>query len=111
MHWSPYCLRSTSGRAREFRTAIRSSPPTSEWSPLLLERGPRIAITPSAIVISAIAGTKPPSGSDGDLKTWRSTDGGKTWTEGGRINDVIGAAREGLHTMTSGPGGMLFAAW
>src|SRR4051812_14587888 len=41
-------------------------------------RGPRIAITPSAIVISAVAGTKLPTGSDGDLKTWRSTDSGKT---------------------------------
>ena len=74
-------------------------------------RGPRIAITPSAVVISAVAGTKSPSGSDGDLRTWLSTDSGKSWTEGGRINDAAASAREGLHTMTAGPGGLLFAAW
>jgi len=74
-------------------------------------RGPRVAITPSAIVVSALVGTKMPKGSDGDLKTWRSTDGGKTWSEGGRINDVTASAREGLHTMIARPDGLLFAAW
>src|SRR5437870_3252568 len=42
-------------------------------------RGPRIAITPSAIVISAVIGTKMPPGADGDLTAWHSADGGKTW--------------------------------
>src|SRR5207248_4727718 len=74
-------------------------------------RGPRVAITPSAIVISAVTATKMPPGTDGDLKAWRSTDGGKTWSEGGRINDAVASAREGLHTMTAGADGLLFAAW
>ncbi len=66
-------------------------------------RGPRVAITRSGIVISAIA--------DGDLKAWRSTDGGKTWSTGVTINDKPSAAREGLHAMVAGPDGRLFAAW
>ena len=91
-----------------------SAPVKVAAAPLLAlgrHRGPRIAITPSAIVISALVGTKTPPGSDGDLKTWRSTDGGKTWSEGGRINDVTASAREGLHTMVARPDGLLFAAW
>ncbi len=65
-------------------------------------RGPRIAITPSAIVISAVVG---------NLKAWRSTDGGKTWSAGVTINDQPGAAREGLHAMVAGADGRLFATW
>src|SRR5437660_2804015 len=73
-------------------------------------RGPRVAITPSAIVISAMVGTKMPPGSDGDLKAWRSTDGGATWSGGVSINDVPGSAREGLHSIAAGTG-VLFATW
>jgi hypothetical protein len=100
-------------------------------------RGPRVVMTPDAIVISAIVGRKQPgahkmaghhdmakhheTGSagprpaegadqDGDLVSWRSTDGGKSWSSGVRVNDVPASAREGLHTMTYG-GGTLFAAW
>lgn len=72
-------------------------------------RGPRVAITPSAIVISAIAGTVG-KGQDGDLLAWRSTDGGKTWSKSIRINDVPAAPREGLHAMTA-KGDTVFAAW
>src|SRR5713226_10590740 len=70
-------------------------------------RGPRVAITPSAIVISAVGGTKMPPGADGDLKAWRSTDGGKTWSGSVVINDAPASAREGLHSMVAG-GGLLF---
>jgi hypothetical protein len=55
-------------------------------------------------VISAI-------GESGDLLSWRSSDGGRTWTPGPHINDAAGSAREGLHAMAAGPGGFLFAAW
>ena len=75
-----------------------------------MHRGPRIAITPSAIVISAVAGEKG-KGADGDLLVWRSTDDGKTWSAGKPINDVPSAAREGLHAMASGADGLLYAAW
>src|SRR5258708_3211246 len=91
-----------------------SAPVKVAEAPLLAlgrHRGPRVAITPSAIVISALVGTKDPPGSDGDLKSWRSTDGGKTWSAGVAINDVVASAREGLQTMVSGPDGLVFAAW
>src|ERR1700722_3144435 len=62
----------------------------AEGTPLSLgrHRGPRIAITPSGIVISAVID---------DLKAWRSTDGGKTWSAGVTVNDQPGVARGGLH--------------
>jgi hypothetical protein len=75
-----------------------------------MRRGPRIAMTPEAIVISAVAGEKG-RGADGDLIAWRSVNGGRTWSAGRAINAVPAAAREGLHTMAAGGKGMLFAAW
>ncbi len=73
-------------------------------------RGPRIAITPKAIVISAVSGEKG-MGRDGDILAWRSLDSGKTWSAASRVNDVEGSAREGLHSMAAGPDGALYAAW
>lgn len=75
-----------------------------------MRRGPRIALTPSAIVISAVVGEKG-RGADGDLIAWRSVDGGKTWSAGKAINDVSSSAREGLHAMAFGGKGVLFASW
>jgi hypothetical protein len=75
-----------------------------------MRRGPRIAMTPHAIVISAVVGEKG-RGADGDLLAWRSVDNGNTWSAGKAINDVRSAAREGLHTMAAGGKSMLFAAW
>ncbi len=86
--------------------------------PLSRHRGPRIALSGNAIVITAVAGSKADQGphahglpSDGDLMIWRSTDGGKTWSKGRAINDVSGSATEGLHSLTGDGKGMLFAAW
>ncbi len=70
-------------------------------------RGPRVAITPGAIVISAVGGEK----AKGDLFTWRSLDGGRTWSAGPKINDTPAATREGLHAMAAAPDGRLFAVW
>ena len=70
-------------------------------------RGPRVTILPHAIVISSVTG-KP---AVADLRVWRSTDHGKTWLAGGAVNDVPGAAREGLFAIGSDPKGNLFAAW
>ncbi len=72
-------------------------------------RGPRIAISAGAIVISAILGAKG-GGADGDLVSWRSTDGGTSWSGPTPISDVAGSAREGLHAM-AGAGEVLFASW
>ena len=74
-----------------------------------MHRGPRLAITPQAIVVSAIVGEKG-RGADGDLLAWRSTDGGETWSSGVKVNDVVASAREGLHAMAYG-GGVLYASW
>lgn len=86
--------------------------------PLTRHRGPRLAFSPEAIVITAVVGRTLAEGphahglpSDGDLIAWRSTDGGKTWTQGVRINDVAGAPTEGLHALAAADNGDLFAAW
>ncbi len=73
-------------------------------------RGPRVAFSGGALVISAVAGAQG-MGKDGDVVSFRSVDSGKTWSKAARINDVESSAREGLHAMVSGPGGVLFAAW
>ena len=75
-----------------------------------MRRGPRVAISNGTIVISAIVGAKG-RGADGDLVAWRSADQGKTWSSGKSVNDVPGAAREGLHSMAAGGKNTLFATW
>ncbi len=72
-------------------------------------RGPRIAIQSGNVIISAIVG-KQGGGQDGDLLAWRSSDNGKTWLKPVRVNDVAGAAREGLHSMAAG-NGWVVAVW
>lgn len=63
-----------------------------------------------SIVITAVVGERG-NGLDGDLMAWRSDDDGRTWSAGTRINDVPGAAREGMHGFASGGRGLLAAAW
>ncbi len=89
-----------------------------EILPLNRHRGPRIVMSGGVIAISAVGGKKLAEGphahglpSDGDLLNWRSADGGKTWSDGTRINDVPGAATEGLHALAGDAKGNLFAAW
>jgi hypothetical protein len=86
--------------------------------PLSRHRGPRIAISGGAIVVTAVVGRIAAQGphahgmaADGDLLAWRSLDGGRTWTSGTRINDVPAAAHEGLHALAAGRRGHLFATW
>ena len=81
-------------------------------------RGPRLVILKDALLISAIAGEKQSTGphahglpENGNLMVWRSIDNGATWTRAAVINDVPGAAREGLHAIAAGPDGELFAVW
>jgi hypothetical protein len=75
-----------------------------------MRRGPRVALSGKSIVVSAILGAKG-RGADGDLLAFRSTDGGMSWSTGKAINDVPGAAREGLHAMASGGDSTVFAVW
>lgn len=72
-------------------------------------RGPRIALAGGDIVITAVVGEQ--RGHDGDVVAWRSHDGGKTWSQGVKVNDVVAAAREGLHSLAAGRDGTLFATW
>lgn len=75
-----------------------------------MRRGPRVAATQGAVVVTAIGG-KQGKGRDGDVLAWRSPDGGRTWTGPQRINSVEGSAREGLHGMTAGPKGRMYCTW
>jgi len=95
-----YFASSTDG-GRSFSPPIK----VAETNALALgrHRGPRVNLLPDGMVISAVL--------SGNLIAWRSTDSGKTWTRTGAINDVPGAAKEGLHAMAAGPPSVLFAAW
>ncbi len=90
----------------------------AEIVPLHRHRGPRIALSGSTIVISAVTGRKLAGGShahglpsDGDLFVWRSIDRGKSWSRGIVVNDVAGAPTEGLHSLAGDARGTLYAAW
>jgi hypothetical protein len=63
-----------------------------------MRRGPRIAVTSSAVLVSLIAGPQG-AGKDGDVVLYRSTDQGATWEPGVIVNDVPAAAR-GLVVVT-----------
>lgn len=75
-----------------------------------MHRGPRIAGTSRALLVAAVIGRKG-GGADGDVVVFRSADRGATWTTPVVINDVPGAAREGLHAMAASPSGLVALAW
>jgi hypothetical protein len=78
----------------------------TEMSKLMLgrHRGPRIAISGDAILVSAI-------GELGDLYCWHSTDRGRTWSQAAAVNDQPTASREGLHAMAADSEGHVAAVW
>ncbi|MEO5819070.1 MAG: sialidase family protein [Vicinamibacteraceae bacterium] len=73
-------------------------------------RGPRIAVSREAVLVATIAGAKG-GGADGDVRLSRSLDGGRTWSPPVVINDVPGAAREGLHALAANDAGTVVVAW
>ena len=75
-----------------------------------MHRGPRIAATPSAVIVTMVAGPKG-GGLDGDVLLYRSTDGGLTFGAPIVINDVPGSAREGLHALAATDQGVVMLAW
>jgi hypothetical protein len=91
---------SSSADGRSFTAPVK----VSEQGALSLgrHRGPRVCFQSGNVVISAIRGEKG-RGQDGDLTVWTSKDGA-TWSQGTRVNDVEGSAREGLHGMACGNG-------
>ena len=70
--------------------------PISGEVSLGMRRGPRVAATNNAVLVAAVSGAQG-GGKDGDVVLTRSTDRGRTWSQPVVINDVPGAAREGLH--------------
>ena len=84
--------------------------PVSGKLALGMRRGPRIAATARAVLVAAVVGARG-GGADGDVVVFRSTDGSSTWAAPVVINDVPGAAREGLHAMAASPDGLVVIAW
>jgi BNR/Asp-box repeat len=89
-------------------------------------RGPRVVMAGNSILVSAIAADSaapghagkhaaPADGAgtsfDGNLVSWRSTDGGKTWSKPVVLNDHPTSAREGLHAMSADAAGNMAAVW
>ena len=108
--------RSSPDRGQTFGAAV----PIAQVGAIALgrHRGPRVVMLKDALVVTAIVGQRVATGPHahglpeaGDLTLWRSVDRGKSWTSTGVINDVPGAAREGLHAITADPKGNLFAVW
>ena len=75
-----------------------------------MRRGPRIAHSGKAIVVTAIGGAQG-RGRDGDILSYRSLDDGKTWLGPVKVNDVEASGREGLHAMTASEEGTLWCVW
>jgi BNR repeat protein len=73
-------------------------------------RGPRIAVTDQAVVVTAIVGEQG-GGKDGDIVAYRSTDEGRSWSPATVLNSVPGSAREGLHAAAANAGGLVAAVW
>jgi hypothetical protein len=75
-----------------------------------MRRGPRIAVTGKAVLVTGIAGTRG-GGADGDVLVHRSTDDGRSWSAPTIVNDVAGAAREGMHGMAANTSGLVVVTW
>lgn len=102
-----FCAMSTDG-GKSYRPAVR----VGEAGNLALgmRRGPRIAIADNTLVVTAVYGVQG-GGRDGELLAWRSEDSGKSWQGPVKVNDVLGAAREGLHGMAASVKGEVACAW
>jgi hypothetical protein len=81
--------------------------PTQGRLALGRHRGPRVALTGGAVVVTAMLAA---GRDDGDLFAWRSTDEGRTWSAPVRLNGVAASAREGLHGMAAA-GDTVAVAW
>src|SRR6185295_15520295 len=104
---SIYCSVSNDG-GRSFADPVR----VGELGKLALgmRRGPRVAVNESGVVVTAIA-AKQKRAPAGELWAWHSTDGGTTWQQPVTVNDVEGAAREGLHALAPGPRDQFAIVW
>ena len=78
-----------------------------------LRRGPRVAVTDQAIVVSYMESRFDGKKSHGsrDLLVLRSTDRGQTWSLPKRVNSVEHSAAEGLHSLAATRGGKVGVLW
>jgi hypothetical protein len=100
-----YAASTDQGRSFSKSKPVFSCPNMS----LGMRRGPRIAMGPAGPVVTAIGG-KQGKGRDGDILVWGRSENGE-WKKLGRVNEVEGSAREGLHNMTAGIDGQLWCCW
>ncbi len=102
-----YCAASSDG-GKSYGSPVR----VGEAGNLALgmRRGPRIAIAGESLVVTAVYGAQG-GGRDGELLAWHSINGGRSWQGPVTVNDVPGAAREGLHGMATSAKGELACAW
>lgn len=100
------CRRLHSGKEASAASLVTNAGKLS----LGMRRGPRIARSGKYATITAIIGVKG-GGADGDVRSFVSSDEGRTWMPGALVNDVPGSAREGLHAMAVAPDGTLACAW
>lgn len=67
-------------------------------------RGPQVAVAAGSLVVAAI-------GKAGDVVTWRSADGGRSWVGPTIVNRAKHAAAEGLLSVAAGAGDAVHAVW
>lgn len=75
-----------------------------------MRRGPRVAVKGGVLTVTATYGAQG-GGRDGDVLSFRSADGGTSWSGPVKVNDASGSAREGLHGMAIASDGTLACAW
>ena len=100
-------------RGRVFYATPESAPVAVADAPNLAlgnHRGPRLAFTRAAIVVTATIAPPGQEFTPGTLRTWRSTDRGATWSAGPRVSDP-GSGGMGFQGIASDGGKTLWAAW
>lgn len=73
-------------------------------------RGPRLAFTQNVIVITAGVGPADQQYGPNTLRSWRSTDHGKTWVSGANVS-TPGTGGMGFQAIASDGKQQIFAAW
>jgi hypothetical protein len=73
-------------------------------------RGPRIAVAGKTVVLAAIT-RRERDRTGGDLLAWRSADGGASWSDAVRVNDVATSAEEGLFDLAALADGRFAVVW
>jgi len=100
-------------RGRIFYATTESAPvPVADAPNLALgnHRGPRLAFTASAVVVTATVAPPSAEFGPGTLRTWRSTDRGATWSAGPAVSET-GSGGMGFQGVASDGAKQLWATW